>query len=174
MTQYNTLNIKLSNSQLNKLKSPINNETEVTLDLSSNLIGNCNDETNFLHKLLLTDTQVSKICKAFANSSSVNIKFSKTQLSKIVQLGGILRDIPIFGNILSNVAKKRTDVDRNLGKNFLDKQIDKFNKKCITGLGITLTNNEIKNIMKVIKSLENIGILLKGTTRNITCQEGGF
>ena len=174
MTQYNTLNIKLSNSQLNKLKSPINNETEVTLDLSSNLIGNCNDETNFPPKLLLTDTQVSKICKTFANSSSVNIKFSKTQLSKIVQLGGTFRDIPIFGNILSNVAKKRTDIGRNLGKNFLYKQIDRFNKKCITGSGTTLTNNEIKNIMKVIKSLENRGILLKETTRKITCQEGRF
>ena len=69
MTQYNTLNVKLSNSQLNKLKSGIKNGTEVTLNLLSNLIGNSNDETNFLHKLLLTDTQVSKIRKAFANGS---------------------------------------------------------------------------------------------------------
>ena len=75
MTQYNTLNVKLSNSQLNKLKSTIKNGTEVTLNLSSNLTGNSNDKTNFLHKLLLNDTQVSKICKAFANGSSVNIKF---------------------------------------------------------------------------------------------------
>ena len=45
--------------------------------LSSNLIGNSNDETNFIHKLLLNDTQVSKICKAFANGSSANIKYSK-------------------------------------------------------------------------------------------------
>ena len=51
------------------------------------MIGNSN-ETNFPHKLLLTDTQVSKICKAFANGSSANIKFPKIQLSKIVvQLG---------------------------------------------------------------------------------------
>ena len=64
MTQYNTLNVKLSNSQLNKLKPAIKNGTEVTLNLSSNLIGNSNDETNFPHKLLLTDTQVSKIRKA--------------------------------------------------------------------------------------------------------------
>ena len=78
MTQYNTLNVKLSNSQLNKLKSAIKNGTEVTLNLSSNLIRNSNDETNFPHKLLLTDTQVSKICKAFANGLSANIKFSKT------------------------------------------------------------------------------------------------
>ena len=90
MTQYNTLNVKLSNSQLNKLKSTIKNGTEVTLNLSSNLTGNSNDKTNFLHKLLLNDTQVSKICKAFANGSSVNIKFSETQLSKIVQSGGFI------------------------------------------------------------------------------------
>ena len=56
MTQYNTLNVKLSISQLNKLKSATKNGAEVTLNLSSNLIGNSNDETNFAHKLLLTDT----------------------------------------------------------------------------------------------------------------------
>ena len=78
MTQYNMLNVKLSNSQLKNLKSGIKNETEVTLNLSSNLIRNSNDEINFPHKLLLTDTQVSKIRKAFANTPSANIKFSKT------------------------------------------------------------------------------------------------
>ena len=61
MTQYKTLIVKLSDSQLNKLKSGIKNGTEVSLNLSSNLIGNSNDETKFPHKLLLTDTQVSKI-----------------------------------------------------------------------------------------------------------------
>ena len=58
MTQYSTLNVKFSNSQLNKLKSAIKNGTEVTLNLSLNLICNSNDETNFPHKLLLTNTQV--------------------------------------------------------------------------------------------------------------------
>ena len=81
MTQYNTLNVKCSNVQLNKLKSEIKYGTEVTLNLSSNLIRNSNDKTNFPHKLLLTDTQVSKIRKAFANGLSPNIKFSKAQLS---------------------------------------------------------------------------------------------
>ena len=49
------------------------------------MIGYSNDETNFLHKLLLTETQVLRLCKAFANGSSANIKSSKTQLFKIVQ-----------------------------------------------------------------------------------------
>ena len=58
MTQYNALNVKLSNSQLNKLKFGIDIGTEVTFNLSSNLTGNSNDETNFPNKLLLNDTQV--------------------------------------------------------------------------------------------------------------------
>ena len=90
MTQYNTLNVKLSNLQLNKLKSGIKNINEVISNLSSNSVGDSNDETNFPHKLLVTNTQVSKICKAFVNGLTVNIKFSETQLSKMTQLGGFL------------------------------------------------------------------------------------
>ena len=51
------------------------------------MIGNSNDETCFLHKLLFTNTQVSKTCKDFANGSAANIKFSNVHLSKIVQSG---------------------------------------------------------------------------------------
>ena len=83
MTQYNTLNMKLSNSQLNRLKSGTKNNTEITLKISSNFIGDSNDENNFPHKLLLTNTLVSKLSKAFTNNSSANIKLSKTQLFKI-------------------------------------------------------------------------------------------
>ena len=70
----------------------------------------------------------------------------------------VIRDIPIFDSILSKIAKKGTGLARDLGKDFLDKQIDKFNKDYITNescSGIMLTNNETKDIMKVIKSLEN-------------------
>ena len=90
MTHDHTLNVKLANSKLNKLKSAIKNWTEVILDFSSNLIGNSNDETNFPHVLLLTNTQISKIRKAFANGLLANLKFSKTQLSKIIQSWGLL------------------------------------------------------------------------------------
>ena len=67
MNKYNNLNVKLSNSQLSKLKPGIKSHTEVTLNLPSNMIGNSNDESYFPHQLILTDTQVSRICKAFAN-----------------------------------------------------------------------------------------------------------
>ena len=88
MTQYNNLNVKLSNSQLNKFKSAIKNETGVVLRLSLNMVGD--DETNFPHKLLLTNRQVENLRKAFANKSSTDINLSKTQLSKMVQSGGFL------------------------------------------------------------------------------------
>ena len=90
MTQYNSLNVKLSNSQLNKLKSSIKNETDVVLTISSNMVGNSNDNTNFPHELLLTNRQVENIRKVFANHSSTDIKLSKTQLSKIIQSGVFL------------------------------------------------------------------------------------
>ena len=61
MTQYNMLNVKVSNLQINKLKSGIKNGTQITLNFSSSLTGNSNDETNFPRKILLTHTQVSKI-----------------------------------------------------------------------------------------------------------------
>ena len=73
----------MSTSQLNKFKFGIKNGTEVTLKISSNVVGDSNDENNFLHKLLLTNTQVSNLSKAFANNSTANIKLSKTQLHKL-------------------------------------------------------------------------------------------
>ena len=77
MIQYKALHVRLFNSQLNKLKSWIRKDIEVTLNLSSNVIGDSNDETSFPRKLLSTDTYVSRPCKAFANNSSANIKLSK-------------------------------------------------------------------------------------------------
>ena len=65
MTQYNSLNVKLSNSQFNKLKSAVKRETEVVLRLSSNMISDFNDKTNFPHKLLLTNRQVANLPKTF-------------------------------------------------------------------------------------------------------------
>ena len=86
-----TLNVKLSNSQLKKLKLGMKNGTEVTLKISLKAVGDSDDENDFPHKLLLTYTQVSKLRKAFPNGSSANIKLSKTQLHKIGQSGEFAR-----------------------------------------------------------------------------------
>ena len=69
MAQYNSLNKRLSSSHLNKLKSAIKNKTKVFLRLSSNMICNSDDETNFPHKLLLTNKQVANLRNVFANNS---------------------------------------------------------------------------------------------------------
>ena len=66
------------------------NGTEVTLKITPNVVCDSNDENNFPHKLLLTNTQVSRLPKAFSNNFSDNIKLSKTQLHKILQSGGFL------------------------------------------------------------------------------------
>ena len=110
MTQYNSLNVKLSNSQLNKPKSAIKNETDVVLRISSGMVGDSNDNTNFPHKLLLTDRQVANIRKAFSDNLSTDVKFSKTQLLKMIQSGGFL------GNLLSKLAGPLMKVTMSLAK----------------------------------------------------------
>ena len=114
MTQYSSLNVKLSNSQLNKLKSSTKNETNVVLRISSNMVGNSNDNTNFPHKFLLTNRQVENIRKAFAKSTSTDIKLSKTLLSKMIQSGGFLgrlldpllkTGLPLIKSVIKPLAK---------------------------------------------------------------------
>ena len=117
MTQYNSLNVKLSNSQLNKLKSAIKNKTEVVLRLSSNMIGNSDDETNFLHELLSTNRQVANLRKAFANNSSTDVKLSKTQLSKMIQSGGF--PSRLLGPLLKTVLQLMKNVIKPLAKSVL-------------------------------------------------------
>ena len=171
MTQYNTLNIKLSNSQLNKLKYAIENGTEVTLNLSSNIIGYSNDENNFPIKLLLTNTWVSMLRKAFAINCLANIKWSKTQLHKI-QSGGFL------GRLLGPLLKTRFSFIGNVltlsAKSFLiplglttaaASATDATSHKKMFGSGFTtsiISNEEINDIMKIVKSLEESGSLIKG------------
>ena len=77
MTQYKCLKVKLSNSQLNKLKSAIKNGTDVILGLSSNMIGNSDDETNFPHKLLLTNRQVANFVKPFLTTHQLILNCQK-------------------------------------------------------------------------------------------------
>ena len=114
MTRYNNLNVKLSNSQLNKLKSAIKNKTDVVLRLSSNMIGNLDDETNFPHKLFLTNRQIANLRKAFAKHTSTDIRLSKTQLSKMIQsaeflgrlLGLLLRTgLPLMKSLIKPLAQ---------------------------------------------------------------------
>ena len=124
MTQYNTLNVKLSNSKVNKLMSAIKSKTQVVLKLSSNMIGNSNDETKFPHKLLLADRQVANLCKAFANKSSTDIMLSRTELSKMIQSGGLL------GRLLDLLLKTGLSLMKNV--------IQALSKSVLIPFGVTV------------------------------------
>ena len=175
MTQYNSLNVKLANSQLNKLKSATKNETDVILRLSSNMIGNSDDETNFPHKLLLTNRQVANLRNAFANHTSTDIKLSKVQLTEM-QKGRFLRflapllksGLPLLKSVIKPAINGCCNTDAAINKKIL-------------GSGTTtliISNNEMNDILKIFKSLEDSGVLLKGVSETIKNeakeQKGGF
>ena len=136
------------------------------------MVSNSNDNTNFPHELLLTNRQVANIRKAFANHSSINIKLSKTQLSKMIQSGGFL------GNLLGKLTGPLMKVAMPLAKNVLAplglsaamSAIDGSIKRKMLGSGATtliISNDEMDDILKIVKSLENSGVLLKGVRETI-------
>ena len=174
MTQYNSLNVKLSNSQLDKLKSAIQNEAEVVLRLSSNMIGD--NEINFSHKLLLNNRKVANLSKAFANKSSTDIKLSKTQLSEMIQSGGFLgrllgpllkTGLPLLKNVIKPLAKS---VLIPLGLTAVASAADAGIHEKILVSGTTtliISNDEMKDVIKIVKSLEDSGLLLKGVSETL-------
>ena len=182
MMQYNSLNVKL-----NKLKSAIKkNKTEIVLRLSSNMIGD--DETNFPHKLLLTNRQVANLRKAFADKSSNDIKLSKTQISKMIQSGGFLgrlvgpllkARLPLIKNVIKPLTKS---VLIPLGLTAAASAADAGIHKKILGLGhsllsstshnndntiLIISNDEMKEIIKIVKSLEGSSLLPGGVSEAI-------
>ena len=141
--------------------------------------------------MLLTNTQVPRLSKAFTNSLSANIKLSKTQLIKMVQLGEYLSTLlNIFDKTIGPVIRAGLEIpgiiDRfKAGKSIpkalldtvyslVDNKTDLKTSKILMGSGKALTSNEKKDIEKVIRSLEKERILFKGTTGKVTSQEGRF
>ena len=189
MTQYNSLNVKLSNSQLSTIKSAIKNENDVALRISSNMVGNSNDNTNFPHELLLTNRQAENIRKAFANHLSTDIKLSKTQLSKMIQSRGLLgrllgqllkTGLPLMKSVIKTLAKS---VLIPLGLTAAASAADAGIHKKILGsphsnTTLIISNDEMDEILKIVESLENSVVLLKGVSETIQHeakeQRGGF
>ena len=182
--QYNSLNIKLSNSRLNKLK----NKTEVVLILSSNMVGD--DETNFPHKLLLTNRQVANIREAFANYLSADINLSKTQLSKMTQLVGFLGSLlglliktglPLMKNVIKPLAKSvlvpsgvtaAAATDAGMHKRILgyDRPLSSalpYGHSWHNNTILIISNDEIKDIVEIGKSLEDSSLLFKRVSEKI-------
>ena len=186
MTLYNTLNIKWSNSQLSKLKSGINNGTELTFKISMNVAGELNDTNNYPHKSLSCNTQFWRLGKSFANCLSVNIKLSKTQLHKVLGrlLGPLLKNgLPLIGNALKILAKSvliplgltaaAPATDTAIHKKMFDSRARPPDLA-----SSNILNKEMNDIMKIIRSLEEPGLLIKSiseTIKNETKQQkGGF
>ena len=188
MTQYNSVNVKLSNSQLHKLKSAIKNETDVVLRLSPNMIGNSDNETSFPHKLLLTNRQVANLRKGFVNYLSTDIKLPKTQLSKMIQLGGFLGRL--LGPLLKTGLLLTKNVIQLLAKSVLiplrltaaasaaDAGIHKKSYDLVINTTAIISDDEMEDILKIVKSLEGSRLFLKGLSETIKDeakeQKGGF
>ena len=182
------MNVKLSNSQLNKLKSAIKNDTDVVLRLSSNMIGNSDNETNFPHKLLLTNRQVSNFCQDFANYLLTDIKLSKTQLSRMVQLGGFLgrllgpllkTGLPLMESVIQPLAKSvLIPLGLTAAASVADPDIHRKILRSGNNKTLIISNDEMKDILKIFKSLEDSGLLLKELSEKIKNeakeQKGGF
>ena len=177
MTKYNRVNVKLSTFQLNELKSAIKNESHVVIRLSLNMIGDSNDKGNFPHEFLLTNKQVSSIRKAFTNNSSVNIKFSKAQLSKMTQSGGFLgkllgpllkTGLPLMKSVITPLAKSLLTP---LGLTAAASAADAGIHKKILGSGnnatLIISNIDMDDLIKIVKSLEDSGLLLKGIAESV-------
>ena len=187
MRQYNSLNVKLSKSQLNKLKSAIKNKTEAVLGLSSSMVGD--GETNFPHKLWLTNRHVPNFRKVFANKSSTDIKLWKTQLSKMIQSGGFLgrllgllkTGLLLMKNVIKPLVKS---VLIPLGLTAAASAEDAGLHKKVLGSGnnnntmLIISSDKMKKIVKIVESLEDSRLLPRGaskkTQNEVKEQRGGF
>ena len=109
MVEYNTINAKLSNSQLNKLKNAVRNRQETTLRMNARMFNG----NNLPHELLLTTRQTTELRNSIENNISTDIKLSKTQISKIIPSEGFL------GALLSKLAGPLMKVSVQIAKKVL-------------------------------------------------------
>ena len=184
MVKYSKVDCKLTNVQLNKFKKTVKSNEGATLRLG---IRNFNKDKR-PHELLLTTRQNTKLRNAVNNNSATDIKLSKTQIQKLIQSGGFL------GKLLNELAGPLMKVALPLAKSVLAplgltaamSAIDGSIQKKIHGSGATkgagvkliIEQEDMNDIMKIIKALENSGILLKGVSKAIKNetkeQKGGF
>ena len=168
MVEYNKVNLKLSDNQLKKLKTAVKNKTGTTLRISLKMFNG----NNLPHELLLTTRQKTKIRNAF-NNMSTDLKLSKAEINKIIQSGGFLgrllgpllkTGLPSIKNVIKPLAKS---VLIPLGLTAAASAADAgIHKKILASGNTTLifSNEETNEIIKIIQTLEDSDILLKGLT----------
>ena len=178
MVEYSEVNCKLTNAQLNKFKKAVKSNEGATLRLG---IKNFNkDETP--HELLLTTRQNTKLRNALNDKSAIDIKLSKAQIKKIIQSGGFLGKLlsKLAGPLMKVAMPKCKNVLAPLGLTAAMSPTDGSIQKKIHGSGVKLIieQEDMKDIMKIVKALENYRILLKGVSKTIKNetkeQRGGF
>ena len=184
MVEYTTINCKLTNLQLNKLKKAVKSNEGASLTLG---IKNFNKD-ELRHELLLTTRQNTKLHNAINNNLATDIKLSKAEIKKLIQSGGFL------GKLLSKLVGPLMKVAMPLAKNVLAplgltaamSAIDGSIQKKIHGSGATkgagveliIEQEDMNDVIKIIEALENSGILVKGVSKTIENetkeQKGGF
>ena len=170
------MNVKLSNFQLDKWKSELKNGAEVTLKLSSNVVGDSNDKINFPHKFLWNNMQVLRLPKSFTKGPSTKTKLSKTQLHKAGQSGGSLgrslgllqkTSLCLMKNVLKPLAKSvfiPSGLTAALSATDAAIQRNIFVSGKIT---LIISSEEMSDIMKTVKYLQEPGLLIKGVSETI-------
>ena len=182
MVEYTKVNVKLSDSQIKKLKDAVKDNTGTTLRISLKMFNG----NNLPHKLLLTTRQKTKVRNAFNNNMSTDLKLSKAQINKITRSGGFLSKL--LGPLLKMGLPLKRKVIKPLAKRLLiplgltaaTSAADAGIHKKILGSGNTtlIISNEEMNDMKIEQALEDSNILLKRVTKTIKDetkeQKGGF
>ena len=183
MVEYSKVNVKLSDTQLKKLKTAVKNKTGTALRISLKMF-NGND---LPHELLLTTRQKIKLRNAFNNNMSTDLKLSKAQINKITQSGGFLSKLlgpllktglPLKKNVIKPLAKSvLIPLELTTAASAADAGI---HKKILRSSNTTLiiSNEEMNDIIKTVQALEDSNVLLKGVTKIIENetkeQKGGF
>ena len=179
MVEYNTVNAKLSDSQLNKLTNAVKNRQGTTLRMNAKMFS----ANNLPHELLLTTSQTTKLRNAIKNNISTDIKLSKAQISKIIQSGQFLGSLlsKLAGPLMKLAVPIAKKVLVPLGLTTAISVIDAGIKKKMHGSGTTtliISNEEMNDIMKIVQALEDSNVLLRGVTKTIKNetkeQKGGF
>ena len=175
MVEYHTVNAKLSDSQLNKLKSAVKNKKGTTLRTNDKMFNG----NNLPRELLLTTRQTIKLKNAIESNMSTDTNLSQAQISKIIQSGGFLGKLlspllkiglPLTKNVIKLLAKS---VLISLGLTAAASAADaRIQKKKIKKLGsgtttLIISNEEMNDIIKIVQVVEDSNILLKGVTKTI-------
>ena len=168
MVEYSKVNVKLSDTQLKKLKTAVKDKTGTTLRMSLKMF----DGNDVPHELLLTTRQRTKLKNAFNDNMSIDLTLSKAQISRIVQSGKFL------GSLLSKLTGPLMEVAVPLAKNILAplgitaaaSKMDAGIQKKIHGSGtltLIISNKEMNGMLKIVQALEDSNILLKWVTKTI-------